>query len=186
MIIAFSGYKSSGKSTAANALVETGFVDVKMADPLKKMLQQLFRYAGCEDAYVHRCLEGDLKEQPEKKVLLGATPRHAMQQLGTEWRNSINEHLWSNLWRKKVSELLGNGFSVVCSDIRFPHEIELLRTFGTDAYLIHIDRGIISQNSHASEQDISSFADFTISNTGSVEELIDAVYGIYLEIAVNT
>lgn len=182
MIIAFSGYKGSGKSTATKALEEAGFVDVKMADPLKQMLRELFRYGGCTESYIERCLEGDLKEVPEKQVLLGATPRHAMQQLGTEWRNSINEHLWTNLWRRRVSELLDDGFSVVCSDIRFPHEVELLRTFGDDAYLIHISREGHIPGNHASETDISSYADKIIVNNGTVEHLIDEVYGSYLDI----
>ena len=46
MIIAFAGFKGSGKSEAVATLEQLGFVDVKMAAPLKAMLRTMYQYCG--------------------------------------------------------------------------------------------------------------------------------------------
>lgn len=166
MIIAFAGFKGSGKSEAVSTLVhEFGFIDVKMAAPLKKMLRAMYRYCGLDDSEIERRLEGDLKEVPDN-WLVGQTPRHAMQQLGTEWRNSIHPHLWIPMWEQRVKQL---GTRVTCSDIRFRHEIDALHRVG--GKLVWIHRPGTKSDGHESEQDISHLADLIIENTGTIDEL---------------
>lgn len=166
MIIAFAGFKGSGKSKATQVLVEHGYYDVKMAAPLKSMLHAMYTHCDLDDDEIERRLEGDLKETPDP-WLQGQTPRHAMQQLGTEWRNSISKHLWIPMWEKTI-ELLGNQ-PICCSDIRFEHEVEALKRQG--GALIWISRPGKVSETHDSEQDISHLADITIINDGTVEQL---------------
>ncbi len=165
MIIAFAGYKSSGKSEAVNTLTQAGFTDVKMAAPLKAMLRAMYTYCGLDDSSIERRLEGDLKELPDP-WLMGQTPRHAMQQLGTEWRNSIDERLWIPMWQHRVCNTQGN---ICCSDVRFPHEVDALRAVG--GRLVWIDRPGTLSDGHASEQSIKHLADHTITNDHDINFL---------------
>lgn len=158
-IIAFAGFKGSGKSEAVKTLESIGYTDVKMAAPLKQMLRSMYRYCGLSYEEVERRLEGDLKEVPDE-WLFDQTPRHAMQQLGTEWRNSIHPMLWIPMWQRRVRLLKPNP--VCCSDIRFAHEVDALRAVG--GRLVWIDRPGTDTDGHASEQNISHLADRIITN----------------------
>lgn len=122
-LIALTGAIGSGKTTAADTLRRyAGYEIVKFAGPLKAMLAAI----GLTDAH----LEGDLKQKP-CDLLMGATPRHAMQTLGTEWgRECIHEDVWLHLWRKKATDLLSKGINVVVDDCRFENELALVRALG--------------------------------------------------------
>ncbi len=170
-LVAFSGFKSSGKSTATQFLLSRGWIDIKLAHPLKQMLVTMYTIAGISEADAIRRIEGDLKEVPDP-VLLGKTPRHAMQTLGTEWRNMIGENLWVEIWKRAVIQQLKHT-NVVCSDVRFEPEIRALRELG--GQLVWIDRPGTHSDGHASEVDISEHADFTIKNNGPVSQLESAI-----------
>jgi hypothetical protein len=176
MIIAFAGFKGSGKSEAVRTLEPLGFVDVKMAEPLKAMLRTMYQYCGLTHEQVERRLEGDLKERPDD-WLLGQTPRHAMQQLGTEWRLSIHANLWIPMWQRRVRLLKPN--SICCSDIRFENEVHALRAEG--GKLIWIDRPECTSDGHASEQSIRHLADCIIQNDHDINYLRSEVRRIALQ-----
>ena len=86
-LIAFCGYMGSGKSFAADYLIEKyGYTRVKFAGPLKDMLHTM--------GLTEEEIEGGDKDKPSD-LLCGRTPRWAMQSLGTEWgRECIGENLW--------------------------------------------------------------------------------------------
>lgn len=121
-IIGFSGPAGAGKSTAARILVEQhGFRLVKFAGPLKAMLRAIL--PGDD---VNEWIEGALKETVHP--VLGCTPRHAMQTLGTEWgRRCIDPELWVNLAR---ADICTDESNVVLDDVRFENEAEMIRSLG--------------------------------------------------------
>jgi hypothetical protein len=121
-VVAFTGLAGSGKSTAAQYLVETqGFTRVRFAGPLKDMMRAL--------GLTEREIEGDLKEE-SCALLGGKTPRFAMQTIGTEWgRDLIDGDLWIRAWRAAV-DALPEGEPVVCDDCRFPNEAEAIKAIG--------------------------------------------------------
>ena len=176
MIIAFAGYRGSGKSEAVDTLAKLGFTDVKMAAPLKQMLTAMYMYCGLTHDEVNRRLEGDLKEQPDD-WLMGRTPRHAMQQLGTEWRNSIDPNLWIPMWQRRI-RMLKPHTNITCSDVRFPHEVDALRAVG--GRLVWIDRPGKQSDGHASEQDIRHLAEYVITNDHDINYLRSEVRRIAL------
>lgn len=151
MLIGITGKKGSGKDTFASIL---GFTNVKMADPLKDMLRTLYRLAQTDDDIIERKIEGDLKEVP-CEVLCGKTPRHAMQTLGTEWRDGIGKELWSRIWLARVGGLLNAKRPVVCTDIRFHHEAQAIRELG--GFMVRVDRpGLATGDVHISEVEMES------------------------------
>jgi hypothetical protein len=158
MIIGIAGHRGSGKSAAAKILVERGFVRQRFAQPLKDMLKA----AGLTDEHV----DGSLKEVP-CELLGGATPRHAMQTLGTEWgRELLHPDLWIILWRARART---TPF-VVVDDVRFPNEVEAIRAEGGAIWRIR--RPSCGFDGHVSESYINDLAvDHEIDNSGDLDFL---------------
>ncbi|GJD51060.1 hypothetical protein OPKNFCMD_3811 [Methylobacterium crusticola] len=122
-VVALSGAAGAGKSTAAEILIgRHGYTRVKMAGPLKAMLRAI----GLGDAEI----EGDRKEVP-CKLLMGATPRYAMIELGCAWgRERIHPDLWTHLWAHQACAVREAGGRVVCDDCRFLNEAAAVRELG--------------------------------------------------------
>lgn len=149
-LIAFAGPAGSGKSTAADALAQVGYCRIRFAAPLKAMLHAFYQHCGLPHHEIERRIEGDLK-QSDDPLLGGATPRYAMQTLGTEWgREMIWDELWVNAWKEKVQRLLDSGLSVVVEDCRFANEAAAIRELG-GAIIMLVGRGGIAGD-HPSEQ----------------------------------
>lgn len=160
-LIGLVGYKGSGKSTVAKYLVHNfGYTRIPFASPLKDMLRVL----GLTDDHLY----GDLKEEP-CDMLLGVTPRHAMQTLGTEWgRLCIHKDIWIDAWKRQVGSCL-SGY-VVCDDVRFPNEADIIREMG--GRVVRIDRGETISDQHESERHIRDIrVSETLYNHGSLEDL---------------
>ena len=170
-LVALGGLKGSGKSTAAQALLDRGYIRVKMAGALKAMLRTLLSHQGCSANYIDRCLEGDLKEEPQL-ILKGRSPRYAMQTLGTEWgRDLMNENFWADVALNRVQHLLREGYSVVVDDLRFPNELGFLEAI-SGLCSVYITREGVTPGEHCSEnllgpEDFHSVLD----NDNTVEEL---------------
>ena len=171
MIIGLSGLKGSGKSTAANFLVEDGFVKMSFAEPIKRML-------ACV-GLSHEDLYGDRKEE-FNSMLNGKTPRYAMQTLGTEWgRDLIGPDLWVNVVKHDILHSHAED-DIVIDDCRFPNEIAMI--LDMKGIIVYIDRhGEVGD--HASEKEVESlYRSTTIINTGPLEYLREAIMfirGIY-------
>lgn len=170
MLIGVTGAKGSGKDTFAEVFVRRDWANLKMAAPLKAMLRQMYRMAGYDHAMIDEKIEGHLKEVP-CEILGGQTPRHAMQTLGTEWRDMIDRELWSRIWRIRVERALFEGDHVICTDVRFKHEAQVIRDLG--GFLIRIERpSLETGDHHISETEMLSLrTDCTILNIGSVHAL---------------
>ncbi len=175
-LIAFTGPAGSGKSTAASALVEEGWVRVKFADPLKSMLRAFYASCGLEhNPYIEARIEGDMKEEPDP-FLRGRTPRHAMQTLGTEWgRCQIAQDLWVAAWEQKVLSLFNRELDVVVDDCRFANEAEAVRRLGGKIVMLE-GRSAGIGTGHASEA-LPFEPDMRVQNTTSLEQFLhDVVY----------
>lgn len=173
-LVGFSGPAGVGKSEASRLLTESyGFVLVKFAAPLKSMLAALYEVVGLDDEESERRLEGDLKEKPDW-LLSGASPRHAMQTLGTEWgRVLIHPDLWVNAWKRSVRSKLDAGISVVVDDLRFQNEATLIRELGGEIIQI---MGTPRRQVFAHPSEVFDFdPDKVIANNGRIEVLWDRV-----------
>jgi len=143
MLVALSGVAGSGKSTAAQWLVDRHrFVLSKFADPIKVMLKSL----GLGDEHI----TGDLKEVP-CDLLQGKTPRFAMQTLGTDWgRDMLGGGMWVDLWSKMAAESLGRYGRVVVDDCRFANEGLAVLALG--GHVVRVEgRSSPIEGSHQSE-----------------------------------
>lgn len=173
MIIAFTGKKGSGKTTAAHALRDSKrFVVKSFASPLKSVVMKAFDFSMSQ---VH----GDEKEEIDERY--GVTPREVMQVFGTEiFQYDIHKHLpnltiekrkfWAENFKREVNDFKNEfirslkydvvgidlstvSVNIVVDDLRFPHEAEVIREMG--GIVIQIVRtGHKTNDSHASETEM--------------------------------
>jgi|TARA_B100000424_G_scaffold271708_1_gene276046 hypothetical protein len=164
-IIGICGSIGSGKTLVADYLCAShNFFKIKMASPIKDMLSAV----GLTD----RELEGTSKELGID-LLCGHSPRYAMQTLGTEWgRNMIGKDIWVNLWRNKAYNHLDMNCNVVADDVRFPNEVEVIKSMG--GKIIKLHRSSSSKSAHKSEE-LKFDADIDVDNN-------DSVYGLYSKV----
>ena len=165
-LIGLSGAAGSGKSTAAQYLQDAHHYHRKrFAQPLKDALRRILQGAMVDDHTIERMIEGDLKETPAT-VLLGKTPREAMQTLGTEWgRNCIGGDFWVNLMRHAL-DTSKRGSLIVIEDVRFHNEVRLIRAYGGKIIRMEGRGGI--PGVHVSEKGVEP--DLTCYNGGSITE----------------
>ena len=173
LIVAFIGPKQSGKSTAAELLVqEYGYKKLAFASPLKNMLAAL----GLTPAQ----LDGDQKEV-STPLLGGKTPRHAMQTLGTEWgRELIHPHLWEFAWRTQAQALLSAGERVVVDDCRFANEHKAIKDLESSVVIETVRPTYVYSEDHASEQGTGMTPDFMVMNSSSEQTFRRAVHNTML------
>lgn len=171
-LVAICGLAGSGKDTAAQALVEDGWVRVSFADPMREALFRLnpdIPYRGCvlQLQSIVRQYGWDTakRECPPIRTLL--------QRFGTEvGRELWGEDFWVDQAAKKVEEARRAGNCVVISDVRFKNEAEWVQKNG--GLLIRIRRPGVSQLDHSSEAG-DFYVHGGINNDGTVEELQAAV-----------
>jgi len=175
-LIAFTGLKGSGKDTAAEVLVGYGFKLLKFADSLKNMVRAYLRTNGIPEDMIERYIEGDMKEVP-LDVWEGCSTRYIMQTLGTEWgRYKIGDSLWVNSFKRRaaVHDL------VVCTDVRFNNEVNVIRSLGGKVYRI-VRPGQENNDMHESERGIILLnVAGEIVNDGSIADLHSKVKKVVL------
>lgn len=169
MIIAISGYKHSGKTTAAGYIADNyGYEEYALASPLKAALTVMF-------GYDHSHMYGPKKDEEDPRF--GISPRQMLQTLGTEWgqfdlqaaSTKFRVVTGRDLWVKRFYYMVWKpGVNYVISDVRFQHEIQALKDIDT-TYSVMVLGGL-DDDDHASEER-NLKTDVVIDNDGSVEDL---------------
>lgn len=160
-IVALAGQAGSGKSTAAEYLMQNfGYQRLKFAGPLKAMCRAI----GMTDAMI----EGSEKELP-CSWLQGRSPRYFMQRLGGDFgRDLIGPEFWVGLFARAANDILREGGRVVVDDCRYDNEAITVQSMGGVVIRLMGRGGLTS--THASEH-ITDEVDAVVHNDGSVSEL---------------
>ena len=173
-LIGFTGYATSGKDTAADALVDEGWVKLGFADPLYAMtlaMNPLIPMDSAEQAvdfgvdYMVR-LKTLVAEVGWTQAKCVREVRRFLQRLGTEaGRNVLDANIWVDLAERRLLPLTA---PVCFTNVRFENEVAMIRRHG--GYLVRIVRYGRSPAPHTSE--LQEFeADVSIANDGTIEEL---------------
>lgn len=169
-LVAFCGGKSHGKTTAAQVLIDAGYIPVNFADPLKQACTLIY---GLHDIEMEDAV---IKETPLKRWPF-LSPRQIMQHVGTDlFRNWLPE-TWANAYDLKVTPLLAAGHKIVTSDTRFLNEVPRIKRGGRGLLIrVHDPRKPLGKDPHPSEVEAMSLPqDWTILNDRTVDDLRQAV-----------
>jgi hypothetical protein len=172
LVFAICGPAGSGKTTLARALCEKyNFTRLPFAAPIKQMLRGLLEFQGVSTHQIDRMLYGDLKEI-STKYLAERTPRHAMQTLGTEWRDLIARDLWTNIWVTAAQSAHPSTRTrgVIADDLRFLHEADAIRALG--GKIIRIHRPGFGADAHISEHEYLTIRPNTTLTNSSTPEFL--------------
>lgn len=181
-LIALTGKAGSGKSEVASYLVYGhGFELVKFSGPLKAMLEGFYMSLGMDEHEIYDRIEGDLKEKGDD-FLGGASPRFAMQTLGTEWgRHLMGQDFWIDAAEAKIKA--SKSQYIVVDDCRFTNEAHTIRRLGGEVIQITSNRERRKASTHVSDSGLHpDLIDHTILNDegiGALRKSIDTyLYGI--------
>lgn len=137
-LIGLTGYKQSGKDTYADVLInEGGFVRLAFADALKKDVAD---YCGVT-----------MEQVNEEKAAL----RRVLQLHGVAMRQEDPGH-WVDIVEKEI-KLEQNIWDarIVITDVRFPDEAEMIRTFeGRIFRMRRADQPEVTEDAHESETNV--------------------------------
>lgn len=170
----YSPAPQSGKTTVAQYLNHQGYIRLSFAAPLKRMIRTFLLSLG----YGPEAIEEYLTTGKEDQIPgIRATPRHLLQTLGTEWgRTCIHPCVWLLCWQETANRYLKADIPVVCDDVRFPNEAELIRSLGGEVWQI-TRPSATTDTTHASEGALDTFTfDTEIGNTGSLSDLQSLIY----------
>lgn len=163
-LIAFTGPKHIGKSTAANicARLVTYPARLSFAGPLKMAL--LSMGFTREELFIDK--EAVVPD-------IGKSGRQLMQTLGTEWgRHLIHQDIWLKLFTRQMNLQQKSGTELVLvDDVRYDNEAAHIKKLG--GTIIQITSTIRGDklDSHSSEVGIDrSYVDHIVVNNGDMEE----------------
>lgn len=171
MLIAFSGLKESGKDTAANVLIEKGFIKVAFADALRELLLAIDPLIPAKGHYDLRLSEVIEDVGWDKAKTTIPEVRQLMQRTGTEGiRQVFGADAWIDALYTRYPDLFAPDTKYVLTDCRFDNEADFIQ--GNGGYLCWIDRPGQISDGHASESTAPrNVADAIIVNNGSIEQL---------------
>lgn len=157
-LIGLSGFKRSGKDTAARTLsARLGYTRIAFADALR---DEVF------DRYGIR-LGDDDKDKPLPAYGLRSY-RDLLIEHAQE-RRAQNPDYWVERVDAQVREYRKFGIRVVVTDVRLPNEVRWLRD--RDGLHIWIARPGVTSNGHATEQDLSPLTDLVVVNDADPDRL---------------
>lgn len=180
MIIGLVGFIGAGKGTVRDILVrEHGYHGFAFADALKDAVATIFTWPRGlleGDSNASRAFRERVDPWWSHKLGYEVTPRLILQKMGTEaCRHGIADNIWIAALEKRI-----HGYDdVVVSDVRFPNEIDFVRSAG--GIIVQVNRGNAPTKEELSKMHISETAwnyvvpDYIIDNDGTLQELKDKI-----------
>jgi len=140
MLIGVVGFLGSGKGTVGDILIqEKGYYRLSFADAVKDAVSVIFGWS-------RDLLEGDTVESREFREVpdefwsarfgYPVTPRYMLQLMGTEAGRDV---FHKNIWIYTLENRMRGKENVVIPDVRFPNEINFIRSKG--GKVIRVKRG---------------------------------------------
>lgn len=179
MIVAFTGKKQSGKSTACAHIggVRINFKDALVAEIKENFPKLLEAIAKTMEQHYWEGKQWTVERLfTEKPPLM----RALLQNYGTEVRRRDDKDYWVMKWREAVQQC--DSWDIICDDVRFQNEADAVRSLG--GIVIRLIREDLEHtDTHASETEMDEIvADYTISvKTGEHKKIYDQIDRIYNE-----
>ena len=192
MIFGIGGKARAGKGSIAKVFIKDyNFIEINFADSLKSYCSQTFNLPlntfnddNLKDSPISEHLTIDVLKRfldvieedggiPTSHIDLASialieftSPRHILQHMGTEIaRKLVCDDVWIRIFKSKVNE---SERHIVCSDVRFPNEVNAIKELGGHA--LYVSRPSVEDavRGHSSEQLTSDSFDVIIDNSGDL------------------
>ena len=186
MLVGVGGYKGSGKDESLVTLIsQYGFLVTGMSVPIDRsarMINPVITWDKDEDRPVHYIeyvdvvCAGDFTLAKEHHEV-----RRFLQKLGGDFGRSIDENIWADQVGQTIDETRSDGWNLAVSGIRFPNEIEMIRSRG--GLLVWVSRPGFDDTSdkHITETSVSpEDFDVLVLNDGSKKQLHRRMLGTVL------
>lgn len=111
------------------------------------------------------------------------TPRLLLQWWGTEYRRAQDPDYWTKVWGRKVEGLDPERLNLLVDDVRFSNELKVIREHG--GLLVKIERpGFNGANNHSSENSLDHVRgwDAVIVNDGSLADFLNRVEDTFTQL----
>lgn len=167
MIIALTGLKQSGKSTAAKYLEKKyGYTRINFKDALIEEIKRYLPDFIASEASRHNVTVEQLFDEKPGSI------RQLLQNFGTELRRSENSDYWVYKWARKV----GLTTNVVVDDCRFLNEAATVHSLKGVIIKI-VKEGQESGDKHSSETEMSSitYDHLIVAENGKPELIEEAI-----------
>ncbi|AXQ68312.1 putative deoxynucleotide monophosphate kinase [Caulobacter phage CcrBL10] len=171
-LVAITGKRGHGKSTAAARLEQAGYKHINFADPLREIARVAYGVT------MEEMLDPILKEKVLDRYPF-KSPRDILQKIGTEMFRSYAEDTWIEAFKRSA----GDYKLVVCSDCRFLNEADAVRALGGMIIRVDDPRKVSTDaaSQHASELEMEKIVpDWTIVNDRTIHDLHNAIGMIVL------
>ena len=159
-VIGFCGYAKSGKDTAAQVLIEEGWIRVAFADALKDdlfWLMQRHETGVSRDWFIRN-------KEPLRPLLV---------EYGRAMR-SVNPGHWTDRVRFRLAAAAAAGDRCVITDVRYVNEAAMIREMG--GMVIRVERvGVAPANAEEASSMQGFEPDAVLPNLGTIEHLHEAV-----------
>lgn len=177
-IIAFTGKKGHGKSTATNKVrevLEGQGLTVKRIN-FKDSLVAVIK-SNCkgilEDLSKHYNMSIDDLFETKPQIM-----RRLMQFIGTDVYREMNNSFWVDSWASKLDPYKRSDVVIIVDDVRFQNEFDMVKSMGGEVTRIVATNKEIPVDEHVSEKEQDSFEVDTIITANSKEQLEELIIDI--------
>lgn len=146
-LVAFCGYKGSGKDTAAEVLLDLcNYKRVAFADPIRMIGREIFGFT--DEEMNDRILKEQVVDRWPHQ-----SPRDNAKLVGTEMFRTYYPDVWIQCAERTINRVEAEGYGAVITDLRFPNEEAYVRSRG--GCIVRIHRiGVEQTDPHPSEAHI--------------------------------
>jgi len=178
-ILGLIGPAGCGKDTIANLLKNYGYERVASADAMKEDAMRYFDIELSDLEYYKNAQLGiTAMTKMDESITVGKLSiRHFLQTYGMDMRYRFGDDYWIDRSVSSKIEERGEDARIILTDVRFQNEIDYIKSRnGLVAYVKGRSKLKGEQKNHISESlanssDIEDKVDFTIDNSGSLDDL---------------
>ena len=176
LFIGLGHYSRTGKDTFANAFIDYAHIwypqldvrRVSFASKLKAIAHDLYGWAGLQDEAYYNNPATEVHRDTPLEGLGGLTPVDVWVSLGTD---AVRDNVWDGTWVDYVLRSKSAADIIVISDVRFPNEVEAIRS--VSGLLFKITRPGVRPRHTVADQALVDYDgwDAEFSGQGDIERL---------------
>jgi hypothetical protein len=107
--------------------------------------------------------------------------RRLMQVFGTDICVAVNQMIWMKFMADHYLDAIAENKLMIITDCRQEHEMKALRMMGGTFWFVNRDLPELNTDTHITERGLQpKITDVVIDNNGTLEELSQNVYGLFL------